>query len=218
MKTLIVSDIHLNEHFDKRKFQFLKKILSDADRVILNGDFWDGLETTFDKFINSKWKEELFPLLKSKGTIYIYGNHDLKNFSDNRVSIFSNEAAHNYEFSNNKNKFYIEHGHRLCPALDEKHPWLTKSKLMVKIFMRINSLHLKIWGVESKSYNKKKNTKMKEWGKKNLSKNTIYLCGHTHYPEIDLENRYVNSGFVEYGFINYIIVNDDTIKLNKERY
>ena len=73
MKTIIFSDTHIGKRCDRRRFEYLKKIISDADRVIINGDFRDHVVKS-DKFMNSKWKE-LFPLLKSKKTIFIYGNH-----------------------------------------------------------------------------------------------------------------------------------------------
>jgi predicted phosphodiesterase len=88
MKILVISDVHLDNAFEKPKYRFLKKIIRRADRVIINGDFWDGYLVKFQQFIQSPWKS-LFPLLKSKKTIYIYGNHDKKILSDKHTALFS---------------------------------------------------------------------------------------------------------------------------------
>lgn len=68
-RVLVISDLHLSHRVQKRKLAFLKKLVSEYDQVIINGDFWDNWFTTFDKFINSKW-QELFPLLKENNCIY----------------------------------------------------------------------------------------------------------------------------------------------------
>ena len=88
MKILVISDVHLDNAFEKPKYRFLKKIIRRADRVIINGDFWDGYLVKFQQFIQSPWKS-LFPLLKSKKTIYIYCNHDKKILSDKHTALFS---------------------------------------------------------------------------------------------------------------------------------
>ncbi len=87
MKTIVLSDTHLYEEFDEKKFNFLKRIISKVDRVIINGDFWDSYICSFSDFINSPWKK-LFPLLKTKKTVYIYGNHDKKSLTDKKNITF----------------------------------------------------------------------------------------------------------------------------------
>ena len=126
MKTLIISDTHLYHVFDKRKFFLLKKLFSSVDQVILNGDFWDGYRTTFDTFVSSPWKE-LFPLLKKKGAIYIYGNHDRKNFSDERTSLFSIIQKSNHLLTVDKQTYHIEHGHLLHKPIDSLYPFSKKT-------------------------------------------------------------------------------------------
>ena len=63
MKILVFSDTHLSSTFEEKKFNLLKEIISRADRVIINGDFWEGYLISFKEFLDSRWKE-LFPLLK----------------------------------------------------------------------------------------------------------------------------------------------------------
>src|SRR5689334_5828739 len=88
MKLLIFSDSHLSARFDEAKYNYLRWIITHADKVVINGDFWDRDLTTFDQFVNSDWRK-LFPLLLSKATTYIYGNHDWKGYCDERVNLFS---------------------------------------------------------------------------------------------------------------------------------
>ena len=63
MKYLIFSDSHLNDFFDERKFNFLKRIILNSDRVIINGDFWEAYDLKINSFISSKWNK-LFKYLK----------------------------------------------------------------------------------------------------------------------------------------------------------
>ena len=72
MKTLVLSDTHLTDRFDERKFNFLRAIILPSDQVIINGDFWDSWFTDFDGFVSSKWSG-LFLLLLKKNTIYLNG-------------------------------------------------------------------------------------------------------------------------------------------------
>ncbi len=43
MRILVISDTHLTHKFDQRKFEYLLSIISQADKVIINGDFWDSV-------------------------------------------------------------------------------------------------------------------------------------------------------------------------------
>ena len=117
MRTLIISDTHLTHRFDERKYYFLEKLISSYDHVILNGDFWDGYTTTFDKFVNSKWSG-LFPLLKAKNAIYLFGNHDQERYTDERVNLFSVEQKKSHTIEIGIDTYHIEHGHVLEPGID----------------------------------------------------------------------------------------------------
>ncbi|MBI4226199.1 metallophosphoesterase family protein, partial [Candidatus Roizmanbacteria bacterium] len=141
MKILIFSDSHLTENFEEKKFNFLKKIIQQSDSVIINGDFWDGYRTTFDRFISSDWNK-LFPLLKSKKTVYIHGNHDRETYIDQNASLFSDLQTHTYRLQLNGKVFIIEHGHRFYPLFDEILPRILNkvSTIIVGFFLRNISL------------------------------------------------------------------------------
>ena len=110
MKTLVISDTHLDTTFDEKKYAFLRSIIERADRVILNGDFWEGITISFDDFIKSEWKS-LFPLLKQKQTIYLYGNHDRKEYNDERVQLFSAAQGDSHILKEENTTYHIQHGH-----------------------------------------------------------------------------------------------------------
>ncbi len=66
---LIFSDTHLTTKYDRKKFELLSKLIGSSDRVIINGDFYEGYVINFGQFIASPWRN-LFPLLKEKKAIY----------------------------------------------------------------------------------------------------------------------------------------------------
>jgi len=216
MKTLIVSDIHLRGVFDKKKYLYLEKLFSSVDHIILNGDFWDGYRTTFDRFISSEWSG-LFPLLKSKSSIYLYGNHDQKQFNDERTSLFSVEQKDSHILEVGSVTYHIEHGHLLCPSIDITYH-LSKRLLnyvnmffqfIEYIFAHLGSPHNILLKATNKTIKKKlKTTQFPHW----------YLCGHTHLAELDKLIKFANSGYIQYGHATYLIVDSSGLSLRTDRY
>src|SRR3989338_7051902 len=149
MHTLIFSDTHLSHRFHPSKFSLLKKIISRSNQVVINGDFWDSYTTTFDRFIHSPWKD-LFPLLKSKHAVYLYGNHDPKNLSDHRVSLFSDNQLDEHRLPWKKFTLVIHHGHRNSKLLrfGEKIPYIKK---LTFPFVAAESLGVRLFGPKFKS-------------------------------------------------------------------
>src|SRR3982750_365904 len=96
MKTLIFSDSHLYGRFEETKFKFMWYLINSVDHVIINGDFWDGYIIDFNEFLATPWNE-LFPLLKERRSIYIYGNHDIVPPTDPRASLFSARQLDRYQ-------------------------------------------------------------------------------------------------------------------------
>jgi len=215
MTILVFSDTHLTGRFNKKKFIFLTRIINKADKVIINGDFWDGHLTTFNHFITSQWSN-LFKLLKQKKAVYIYGNHDRKEYSDSRVSSFSTIQTTAYSLTFNNRHYYFEHGHSFLPSIDNKLR-ITSYHLVKIITLLANCLEfpiqtLKIWFggiVANNSIKKKRNGK---------TKNGFIVCGHTHYPEIDKKNQFLNTGFIKFGLASYLLINNNGIQLKKESY
>ena len=217
MKTLIVSDIHLTHIFDEKKFLFLENLFSSFEKIILNGDFWDGYSTTFDRFISSRWNA-LFPLLKKKGAIYLYGNHDQKYFNDERMSLFSIEQKDSHILEIDSTIYHIEHGHLLYPSMDMT-LHIPRKKLFKYMntvfhyfehkFILLKSPHNFILKAANRTIKKKLRIKQfPHW----------YLCGHTHFAEFDLIHKFANSGFVQYGKATYLIADSSGLSLQTKSY
>ncbi len=216
MKTLIVSDLHLTHVFDKKKAVFLQQLIASCDNVVLNGDFWDGYRTTFEAFLASDWNT-LFPLLKEKKTVYLYGNHDKRKFSDGRVSLFSAQQKDSHELVLNNTTYHIEHGHTLYPSLDERYALSRKSLFYINVVSQnierflvfINSPHNFILKQGNKKIKKKlQSTQFPYW----------YLCGHVHYAELDSKNMFANSGFIQFGKASYLIIDSSGPHLHTNHY
>lgn len=219
-KTLVISDLHLTDKFDTKKYLFLKKLISDFDQVIINGDLWCVLTNTFDEFINSDWRR-LFPLLKSKKTIYINGNHDAKKFTNRRVFEFCDQCLSKYTLSDPPYTFHIEHGPRLTK---QKYP-LSKIYLRTYHTLKIQrfiyllqTLAFTLFGYNLiKIFNKSYNNLLRRLAKK-LPRNHFLVTGHTHLPEFDRKNKFINTGFIGEGQANYLAIWGDTFDLITTRY
>ncbi len=216
MKYLIFSDSHLSVKFDRKKFNFLTKIISSADRVIINGDFWEGYNCTFNQFINSPWKQ-LFPLLKKKYTVYVYGNHDKREFADKNVKLFSSLQTKKYNLKLGNKTFFFEHGDRLMPLLDSKFNHFPK--LLNQFLDMIEGSVLRLFGnLHLYYFFHPLNERIKEMIAGRFKTNEYFVCGHTNFAEIDLKRHFINSGFIKHGIGRYLIINERKISLHEERY
>lgn len=233
MRTIIFSDTHLGLKFIPRKFEYLKKIISNSDRVIINGDFWDNV-VSVEKFTNSKWRE-LFPLLKKKETIYIYGNHDEAHHWNKTIKEFSKVQTYEYRLEGKNETYIVTHGHKITPTMqsryfDKKYKkiipkvfWGTVRKLhktIYKIYYHINFDKLGSFLFKEGYYRpfKYQNEKMKRYAKNNLSNSEILICGHSHKAEIDIENKFANDGLINHELAQYLSIENGKIRLVKERY
>lgn len=207
MKTLICSDIHLTGLFDESKYIYLRELFSIFDKIIINGDFWDGYEIRFEKFTKTRWSD-LFELLLSKDTIYIYGNHDKEGWTK-RPELFSVSQHASYDLVVGKTTLHIEHGHRFAPSFD-----ITWPKLSYVLSSIISSKRLGL-GNELKGW---ENMQMKKYAKEHMSTNQILVCGHSHIPENSPKKHYINTGFIDNGIASYISINGTSIKLITETY
>lgn len=218
MTTIILSDTHLTDRFEKRKFSYLQSIISSADKVIINGDFWDGYLVNFNRFCESKWSQ-LFPVLKSKETIYIYGNHDRKKWCNGQARLFSHKQLKNFEMKVAGKTLQIEHGHRIAPGEDDRFPWLAKYRFLVFSFMLVRErIPLEVFGKGVLSYYYGQNKKMKIWSKKQLVNRQILICGHSHLAEFSFSSQFINTGFIRYGYGQYLKITDNKLELVDERY
>ncbi|MBI4022726.1 metallophosphoesterase family protein [Candidatus Berkelbacteria bacterium] len=227
MRTIIVSDTHLTSVFRHRKCSFLRSIIEPADQVILNGDFWDSYVTSFDRFVMSPW-QELFPLLKARNAVYLYGNHDPKDASDERVRMFSVTQTNtfvltlpNFHFSSGNgevSELVIQHGHRIVPHSDAWLPGWALNPLSAAAGSFSELLPFRLFGPRYFQVFAHHNERMKAWAAANLTPNQILVTGHNHLAELDLAHRYICTGFVRYGLASYLKIEDGALELVTDRY
>ncbi|MBN1331940.1 metallophosphoesterase family protein [Candidatus Dojkabacteria bacterium] len=218
MKIVVFSDSHLGCAYDEKKSGFLKRIIEPADMVIINGDFWDYYQCDFEEFLTSGY-EDLFSELKNKETVYIYGNHDLKNFSDERVDMFSDYAGDELKLTVDGNIYHFEHGNRISPSLEERYPYLFRNRQSIRLGSIAEAFGVRVFGDSyfSAIY-RSGNNLIKEEAKETMDENEILFTGHTHYAEIDTENHFVNDGLIRHGYGNYVLIEGGEIELVQERY
>ncbi len=218
MKTLIFSDSHLSLPFEEKKFNFIEGIIKPVDKVIINGDFWESSLMSFQNFVNSPWRN-LFPLLKEKKTIYIYGNHDKKISTNSKVNLFSDQQTDRYILNLKDKELVIEHGNRIHPFIDDRMNWSKINSNITKPYEHIERLMVRKLGTRFlKMCYGRMNKKMKKKLKDELKLNQIYICGHTHYAEIDKESQFINSGLVRHGLGQYLVIEQDRIVAKEEWY
>ncbi|QQS44122.1 metallophosphoesterase family protein [Candidatus Roizmanbacteria bacterium] len=219
MKTLVISDTHLDLPFDEKKFALLSRIINDADRVIINGDFWEGFLLTFDEFYASEWRN-LFPLLKEKQAVYIFGNHDAQEYNDpEKIKEFSIIQTDRYSFRENEFVFIFEHGHRILP-LEKTKPDVTDPKFH-KIVRKVDALErlfIRYFGSFYQALVSGFNTVVKKRIQHELKDNELFFCGHTHIHEINHKKRFYNTGIIKHGLAQYIYIENGEIIPRKERY
>ncbi len=217
--TLVISDTHLCDPFEPKKQAFLQKLFSQHDRIILNGDFWEGYWYTFDEFLNSKWSS-LFLTLKKKQTIYIYGNHDRENYSDSRREQFCVQAVWRHEETIGGIRYIFEHGNRLALKFDEKVHMQRVSRIFFIPLYLTEMFIVRILGL--KFFHMmfgKLNRKIKRLIKHELKDGEIFVCGHTHVKEYAPGSQFINTGVNKYGFTEYGIIDQSGIMtLHTKRY
>ncbi|MCD4756530.1 metallophosphatase family protein [bacterium] len=170
MKVFVFSDSHLRVKYDKKFFDWVKYWCEKADKVIICGDFWDSELCTFEEFINSDWKKELFPLLKSKGAHYIFGNHDSKERSDNNANLFSETQSEAIDLDLDGLNLHFEHGHGLVDDLN--------LEFLKKYGYWIQYYGFKIVGKSFLNMFKCQIDDIKgNWA----GEKRFLICGHTHY-------------------------------------
>lgn len=217
-KVIIFSDTHLSTEFDVAQYEYIKKAVNSADRVIINGDFWDYAYGSFDEFINSKWKK-LFPILKKKKTIYLYGNHDRQEYCNKRVRLFSVKQGDECELkieNGKKGEFLIRHGGALAPSFDVRLPFIFANPPMFRFGNWLNLMGVKWWGEWYLHKFMVRNIKMKKFSK--TLDGQVLVCGHSHFAEFDQDRQYINNGVIRWGLGQYLEIDKGKINLVRDKY
>jgi UDP-2,3-diacylglucosamine pyrophosphatase LpxH len=153
--------------------------------------------------------------LKDKHTIYLYGNHDKKEFADDRVKLFSDVQTDSYKLKLKDKTLVVEHGHRVQPGFPrlEKINPIRKMTFTVPAF---ESLGVRLFGEKFRSlfvYRHLHNRSIKRYARRNLSENEILICGHTHARLWDPKNRYINIGDTQIHVGSYLYIEDGRMEL-----
>lgn len=211
MRYTIISDLHLTNKFDNTKLKAIKNIIEDTDQIIINGDFWDGYFIKFDQFYSSEWSK-LFPLLKAKKCYYVFGNHDCEDKNNlNKIRTFCDGYGNQLDIEINKVKYHIEHGHRFFYTLDN---------IFTEIQQKVASLY---YGLGTKILKeifwKQYNYQNKKMYQKltNIYPNFKFITSHSHFP-ININDTLYNTGMINYGLLQYIVINENQIDIIKARY
>jgi predicted phosphodiesterase len=212
-KTLIFSDSHLSPRFNEDYYNKLVSVINQADKVIINGDFWEGYFYKFGEFLSSPWSQ-LFPLLKKKNTVYIHGNHDLKIYVDDRTDRFADLVTESYEFSSGSKNFICMHGHQYIES-PAKRSILMRMKfllggLYIVYYLGMILVKEKFWVIYQFENERLKRIQKRKYPGK------ILVTGHTH--RMEQTDGYLNTGVMSFGFFEYAMIEDGEIRQYKERY
>ncbi|MEX1061682.1 MAG: metallophosphoesterase [Patescibacteria group bacterium] len=221
MRTVFLSDTHLSAVVEPARLRYLASLTSRADKLFILGDLWDKDLCTFDEFINSNW-QVLFPIWLDREAEYLYGNHDPRNSCDERVAYFSTKQYESLDGEVDGLKLHLEHGHRIVRTHNPLLDWIARFRLGTEPvgyhFLRwVAPRALKTlgeWAVKFRDGGgtQKLTSQASQYGDR------ISICGHTHAAVMDLKNRYANCGFIDFGWGQYILIENGEIKLIKERY
>lgn len=216
MHILVISDLHLTRRVEHRRLNLLKALIGKADRVIINGDFWEGYIISFDQFLTSGWSV-LFPILRKKNTVYLFGNHDAERFSDERTEAFSVFQGQNYALEQSGKRYYFEHGDRLAKIGKEPLDRTLNTQIRFRTSLFIQDMIFRSLGPYAiKFAYDKLNTRIKN-GMEGHEYDMLFF-GHTHVPTYEPEHRYVNTGFINYGVATYAMIDTDRIHYYANRY
>jgi predicted phosphodiesterase len=215
-RVLVFSDTHLLSQFEPGKFAFLQQAIKQVDRVIINGDFWDLVDEDFTDFLGSAW-QQLFPLLKSKQAIYLYGNHDPKRACDERAKLFSEQQAEQLWLKTGSKELLIRHGCYLAPSGDIAHPRLLANRPMMAFGNWLNTVGLNNFPNSYLQWFKRRNRQMKAYTSE-LENHQWLVTGHSHLQEKNAASRFINTGLIRFGFGQYLLVEEGKLELVNERY
>lgn len=219
MKTLIISDLHLT-YFKPKKCAYLLKLFAGFDQIIINGDLWSYYSITFDEFVKSKWSQ-LFPILKQKNTIYLFGNHDKQKYCDTRVNLFSTQQAQELKLKVGSETLNITHGQKMCDLKEH----LNETIIAIQRKLRFDTLirypletffvrtHLLAPAIASRL-----NAETKAYKQAHYPATEWLVIGHTHLPELDHNLKYINTGVVNHGVVSYLSITDTTFELIYDTY
>ena len=223
MNILVFSDTHFGRKLQPKRLRELLTLIEAADKVIINGDFWDGYLVQFEDFLNSGW-QALFEPLKRKEAIYVVGNHDRFAEFSSGWQKFATQLTKRYDFTLGGREFCCMHGQTIFPALDFRLKigmprswswWLWRQVTIVSGI--ISDIGVWLFGQRFFVLTRGQHRIMKRWRQKNLSALQTLLVGHSHYAEADTDNLFYNTGVFSHGLTQHVWISEDGVKLVRQR-
>lgn len=217
MRTVVFSDTHFTNRFNQVQCDYIVKLVESVDKVIINGDFWDGYLTSFDAFLEA-W-QPLLAALAQKDTIYILGNHDSTNFTDERARQFAQVVDDEYALVIGKRTYHVTHGHHHSREFDVKHPRLTKFfGWMYPLYPVARSAPIVGGWLNNLDNQVKKQLELELLGfaRAHYTPNHWQVFGHSHLP-LELPSAgYLNPGSFTLTTARYIVIEDSGHQLVAE--
>ena len=186
--------------------------------MIIAGDFWDIWHTSFDRFLSSEWSR-LFPLLRKKQAIYLWGNHDPAEFMDSRVKRFCLQLARECVIHAEGHSWTVTHGD-VFTTTNERMFRVTHehelAKTILRIWERMESFVARLFGrnglvVFDRKYDVQVRNAVRRSGRR-------YITGHTHVFRTLPETGFINTGFVRHGLGQTIEIRDGVFHFSSEWY
>lgn len=221
MKVLVFNDTHLSDKFDQELYDYIVNLVKKADKVIINGDFWDGYLVSFDAFMNSRWSD-LFPILKKKNCVYITGNHDKPEFMDERVICFAEQVVEQFTLRQSGNTFHFQHGNGIAPTHDRHkifqnpiylrfvYSFFTNWYLKLDRYIKIYAIHEYYKALtQLKAFR----NHVQRFKLANLkSKNHYFIFGHTHLHAHFKKEKIISVGALQKYRKNYLFISDGKLQ------
>lgn len=217
-ETVIISDTHLGSSVceSKKLYSFLEFVYLHANRLIINGDFFDDLD--FRRLKKNHWKilSLLRRMSKYVDIVWIRGNHD----GDAEIvsHLIGLDFKDEYTFSSGDRNILCLHGDKFDDFI---YNYPTTSKIADYIYRAIqkvdNRFLPKMIKNRSKIYLRCTENMMTTSRKYALNKENINcVClGHTHHPILDKDHKvwYANSGCWTERVCSYLSIKDGQIEL-----
>jgi UDP-2,3-diacylglucosamine pyrophosphatase LpxH len=222
---LVISDTHFGKKTNLMKLNRIEDLASNFQNIILLGDLWDNLYTTFEEFISDPIYQNLFHLLSLRNTIYLYGNHDPISDNEKKLYGFCKVVSFKYSLKMGDNVYHFEHGDLL---LDK-----SKARTLEKGLFPIFDLFGKAFFAKLINpifnfiiqFTQGKNPLGKNWneriksevvGKNSYFDDKIIVCGHTHHQH--QSSNYINIGSNQANFMQYMIISESGYQLFNSKY
>jgi UDP-2,3-diacylglucosamine pyrophosphatase LpxH len=222
LDAVIISDVHLGSDVCQAEIldRFLKKMADGhfhTDRLIINGDLFDGLN--FSRFPQSHWKilKDLRKLSKSIEVIWISGNHD--GHYENVSQLLGIECVSEYVFSSAGNKVLCLHGDKFDSFI-QSYPIITKlADFVYWAMQKLDASHTLAIYAKTNSKTFLRNSQRIRSRAVTYCKDSgasIVCCGHTHHAEASVHDSvwYANSGCWTEKCCSYLTVSNGAVDVN----